>query len=420
MQMTELPFGQAPTLPKRRLKNWLEGFAEYARFGEAPDNTLFWTGVSTIAGALRRRVWIDMGYFKWVPNFYVILVANPGIISKSTTANIGMNLLRQVKGIKWGPEVVTWQSLVQSMAEQREEFVNPDTGEFTPMSAITICSDEFGNLLNPQDREMVDIFVGLWDGKEGTFEKKTKSSGNDAIVNPWINIIACTTPAWISGNFPEYMIGGGFTSRCVFVYADKKRQLVAYPKRNMEKSGNDHVAQLRADLIHDLEAISMLAGEMKLTEEAFQWGEKWYEDHWKAKHAHLDRDQFGGYLARKQTHIHKLAMVLSAAMGDDRVITPDILQLAASLTTGLERDMNMVFSKIGQNEITRLAGQLVDIIGREGRMKQGDLYKHVFRTASYNDFTEAFQSCVNAGHLNLLNAGGDLWVSLGKPTAPSP
>lgn len=418
MQPSDTPFGQVRIPPKRRLKNWLSSFAEYARFGEAPDNTLFWTGVSTVAGALRRQVWIDMGYFKWVPNFYVILVAKPGIISKSTTANIGMNLLRKVPGIKWGPEVVTWQSLVQGMAEARESFINPATGEYIDMSAITICSDEFGNLLDPSNREMVDIFVGLWDGKEGTFEKKTKNSGNDAIVNPWINIIACTTPAWISGNFPEYMIGGGFTSRCVFVYADAKRQLVAYPKRQMEASGNERVLQLREDLIHDLEAISMLAGEMQLTEEAFKWGEAWYEKHWSTRHSHLDPDQFGGYLARKQTHIHKLAMVLSASMGDSLSITPELLSLAASLTSGLERDMNMVFSKIGQNDITRLAGQLLEILAREKTMLQSDLYKLVFRTASYNDFSEALQGCINAGHVKQVSSGNILTLTLILPGSP--
>jgi hypothetical protein len=410
MQMTEPLLGVPPAVPKRRLKNWLASFAQYARFGEAPDNTLFWTGVSTIAGALRRKVWIDMGYFKWVPNFYVILVAKPGIISKSTTANIGMNLLRQVPGIKWGPEVVTWQSLVQGMAESRESFIDPSTGEYIDMSAITICSDEFGNLLNPQDREMVDIFVGLWDGKEGTFEKKTKSSGNDAIVNPYINIIACTTPAWISGNFPEYMIGGGFTSRCVFVYADKKRQLVAYPKRRMAELGEDKVLQLKQDLIHDLECISMMAGEMTLTEDAYTWGEAWYAKHWTTRHSHLDPDQFGGYLARKQTHIHKLAMVLSAAADDTRRVDARTLELAANLTSGLEADMNLVFSRIGQNEITRLAGQLCEIIEREGKLEQQKLYANVFRVASYNDFSDALQSCVNAGHLMIVNQNGSIFV----------
>ena len=59
-----------------------------------------------------------------------------------------------------------------------------------------------------------------------SFKKISKHAGNDDVVNPWINIIACTTPAWIAGNFPEYMIGGGFTSRCVFVYADAKERFV--------------------------------------------------------------------------------------------------------------------------------------------------------------------------------------------------
>lgn len=398
-------------IPERRLTDWLSSFAQYAKFGEAPNNTLFWTGVSTVAGALRRRVWMDMGYFKWVPNFYVILVAKPGIVSKSTTANIGMNLLRRVPGINWGPEVVTWPALVQAMAASAESFVDPATGEYITQSALTICSDEFGNLLNPQDREMVDIFVGLWDGKEGSFEKKTKSSGNDTIVNPWINIIACTTPAWISGNFPEYMIGGGFTSRCVFVFADQKRQLVAYPKRLMENDGGNE--QLKEDLIHDLEAISLLAGEMKLSEEAYVWGEKWYAQHWSDRHSHLDQDQFGGYLARKQTHIHKLAMILSAARSNDLMITPQILEEAAALVTGLEPDMNRVFAKIGQNEVTRLAQNLRELIQKNGPTEQWALYQEVFRYASYNIFQEALNSCVNAHHLAMLQTGQRVMIQAG-------
>ena len=87
-------------MSERIHKDWLKAFIEFGSFGEAPLQTLFWTGVSTIAGALRRRVWIDQKYFQWVPNFYIILVAPPGGISKSTTANSGMNLLRDVPGIK--------------------------------------------------------------------------------------------------------------------------------------------------------------------------------------------------------------------------------------------------------------------------------------------------------------------------------
>jgi hypothetical protein len=205
---------------KRFCDDWLKSFIDFAAPGtEAPYNALFWTGVSTIAGALRRRVWIDMRHFQWLPNFYIIIVAPPGVITKSTAINIGMNLLRQVPGIRFGPDVVTWQALVESLANSAESVIDHNSGEFHTMACLTIASDEFGMLLNPQDREMIDVLVHLWDGKKGVFKKVTKTSGCDDVQNPWVNIIACTTPAWISGNFPEYLIGGGFTSRCVFVYA---------------------------------------------------------------------------------------------------------------------------------------------------------------------------------------------------------
>ncbi|HKU52713.1 MAG TPA: hypothetical protein VJQ25_09630, partial [Nitrospira sp.] len=120
----------------------------------------FWVGASTVAGALRRRVWIDQSYFRWYANMYVVLVAPPGIVSKSTTAGLGMRLLRQVPGIRFGPDVVTWQALVTAFAEAGEAF--EFGGEYLTMSPITIESSEFGNLLNPSDKDMVDLLVSLW------------------------------------------------------------------------------------------------------------------------------------------------------------------------------------------------------------------------------------------------------------------
>src|SRR4051812_39749572 len=170
-------------MSQRYLDDWLQAFVEYSSFGEAPLKMLFWTGISTVAGALRRRVWIDQKYFQWLPNFYVILVAPPGIVSKSTTANIGMNLLRALpKGtIHFGPDVITWQALITTLSKTSESIPDPREGmlgNFYAMSAATFCSDELGNLLNPSDRDLVDAFVTLWDGKQGAFRKETKASGN--------------------------------------------------------------------------------------------------------------------------------------------------------------------------------------------------------------------------------------------------
>ncbi|MEM5734298.1 hypothetical protein AAEI00_21825, partial [Shewanella algae] len=73
-------------------------------------------------GALRRKVWIPQGYFNWYCNMYIVMVAPPGIVAKSTTTNIAMQLLRRVPGIKFGPDIVTWQALVTAFADANESF----------------------------------------------------------------------------------------------------------------------------------------------------------------------------------------------------------------------------------------------------------------------------------------------------------
>lgn len=387
-------------MTKRYYDDWLTAFVEYASFGEAPMKMLWWTGVSAVAGALRRRVWLDQKYFQWIPNFYVIFVAPPGIVSKSTTANIGMNLLRGVEDVRFGPDVITWQALITSLMKATQADPDPrNPGTFYPMSAVTFCSDELGNLLNPNDRDLVDALVTLWDGKQGVFKKETKTSGSDTVENPYVNIIGCTTPEWISGNFPEYMIGGGFTSRCVFVYADKKRQLVPYVDEVVPVG----FEETKQKLIHDLQIISMMFGEFEITAEAREWGRVWYTQHWKNPPTALTSDQFAGYIARKQTHIHKLSMVLSASQSDELKIEKRHLEAAAAFAGAIEADMPKVFSRIGQTDITRGSAEIVNLVERAPGVAQHELFSRMFRTLSYKDFTEALAGAINSNKVRVIS-----------------
>jgi hypothetical protein len=391
----------------RYFNDWLSAYMEYSRHSEAPDKFHFWTGISVLAGALRRKVWIDQGYFQWTPNFYIVFVAPPGIVSKSTTASIGMRLLRQVGGIKFGPDAVTWQALAQSLAQSTELFEVPGREEYFSMSAITIVSSEFGTFLNPNDREMVDVLVSLWDGQVGAWSKATKTQGNDSIENPWINIIACTTPDWIAGNFPEYMIGGGFTSRTVFVYAEKKRQLVAYPKKHLPKDFEEFGRRL----VHDLEIISTsMAGEFTLSQEAEDWGETWYEEHYAKRPAHLDNERFAGYLARKQTHIHKLAMILSAAHKNALILEKKDLENANSLISILEHDMPKVFANIGKTDDSRDTDTLIRYLNNRGPTERVEVYRQLFTRIKFKDFQAIIESCILAGFVRQTNKNGTIYL----------
>lgn len=389
----------------RQNANWLKTYLEYSSYAEAPTHMRFWCGVSAIAGALRRKVWINQAYFKWVPNFYIVLVAPPGVVSKSTTAGVAMSLLRKVPGIKFGPDIVTWPQLVTAFAASAEGFESPPgSGNWLTMSPLTLESSEFGNLLNPQDREMVDLYVTLWDGKEGALVKETKTSGKDSVENPWINLIACTTPAWIAGSFPEYMIGGGFTSRCVFVYADKKAKLVAYPILQVPAG----LAAMSDSLVADLTEIAQLTGEYKLTPEAYTWGTEWYERHDAHPPEHLKNDdRFGGYLARKQTHIHKLAMVLAAAESNSMWITDSHLAVAAQMVSDLEPDMAQIFAKIGRSDESVNTERLLNYIRSNGEVEWDVAFRHVHKYfPNIRDYESIFAGLLKAKLIEMVQKPG--------------
>lgn len=398
----------------RNYPNFISAYENYCQYSEAPAIFHRWTAVSIIAGALQRKVWVDQKFFQWTPNFYIIFVAPPGIVSKSTTASIGMNLLRKVHDVNFGPASVTWQALTQSLSNSCREIPDGEGG-YLPMSCITISSSEFGTFLNPADKEMVDVMVDLWDGQIGVWEKATKTQGNDTIINPWINLVACTTPAWISGNFPDYMIGGGFTSRCMFVYAEEKRKLVAYPGYQ-EFEDFSHTAQR---LIEDLEQISLMVGEYRLSPEALEWGEEWYKNHYEREEKLLDKERFGGYLARKQTHIHKTAIVLAAAESNELIIQKSHLVEAEKMVTELEAHMPKVFGLIGRSQDAKFVEAVKIFIEKNPIIDKSVLVHHLMQTMGLDEINRGLDALIAAGQIKQQVAGSRLILQYSPVTIPS-
>lgn len=378
------------------------GYVEYTKHMEAPDLFHMWTAIGTVAGALRGKVWIDMGYFQWKPNFFIILVAPPGIVSKSTTLGVGMSLLRELESIHFGPDSVTWQALTESFIEAQE--IVKDVG---PMSALTIAASELGTFLDPRNREMIDVLCDLWDGRNVPWRRRTKAEGLSEIKNPWLNFLGCTTPGWLEENFPEYAIKGGFTSRTVFVYADTKRDLIAYPSIRLNEFKQEF-ATLRRHLVNDLRKIATITGEYCLTKGAFAWGEKWYQRHWdKDAHEHLDRETYGGYLARKQTHMHKVAMILAASVSDEMIIHEGHLEQADYLVTQLEDQMINVFRHITDNRDAMLSMQMFKMIKHTNNetITKRDLWKMMIYRCSYEEYERAAKGLISAELIIEFTAG---------------
>lgn len=404
----------------RNFPNWLKAYAQYTRDSESPTQFHFWTGVSVLAGALRRRVWIDMKKFQWTPNFYIILVGPPGVAAKSTSISMGMSLLGKVAGVKFGPESMTWQKLARSLADSVEymEYIRQDgQKDRIAMSCNTIIVSELGTFLNTEDDKLMSFLIRMWEGQLESFRHDTITSGNVEIQNPWLNVVAATTPSWLKQNFPEHMIGGGLTSRIVFVYGDKKRALVPYPDEIIPSAEE---ASLRADLISDLAQIGKLAGPYRISSFARSWGRSWYTSHNDPdlRPAHLESDRFSGYLSRKQTHIHKFAIILAAAKRDQLVIEEDDLREAEAIVSDTERDMLKVFESIGSVNQHDHIKQIVSIVSFAGVLTNKGLWSRAMNYMTFKEFEEAVRAAVHARLLEVAKVGLDNVVMLPSKKGP--
>jgi len=339
---------------------------------EAPAHVHFWCGVSAIAGALQRKVWIDQVNFQWFPNFYILIVAEPGIISKSTSADLAIDLLKASKTANIGPSDTTHQALFQLFTKY-SEMIEFEGGELVKQSAMTILSSELGNLIDPDNKQQIDAYVTLFDGRR-EYEKVTKTAGNDSVQNAFLNLLACTTPQWMATSMPRVMIGGGLTSRIIWVVAEGKRQVIAYPSRVVMKNHD----QTQMNLVMDLQTISTLKGAYKIADDAMDWGDRWYTDLY---HGRLDNPLFamdaGNTFARLQTQTHKLAMVLAASRRNELVITLEDLKNAIHYIEETARLAKPVFDKIGATDMSRFRDMILLRVQRAGRVEAIELYQQM-------------------------------------------
>ncbi len=215
-------------------------------------------------------------------------------------------------------------------------------------------------------------------------------------------MIACTTPAWIAANMPESVIGGGFTSRCLFVYADKKEKLIAYPGRRMPPGHEERKAKLIEDLVHISTSIT---GEYKLSEEAYEWGTEWYTRHYTQPPEELKNDErFASYLARKQTHVHKLAMIMAASRHDGLIIEAADLASANTMVSNLEADMPKVFAKIGRSETSLQAEKFIDFVKlQNGPIPYTEAYAYAHKHFPLlSDFEDIVKGAVSSGQIRIV------------------
>ncbi|MDE3023442.1 MAG: hypothetical protein KGI54_16605, partial [Pseudomonadota bacterium] len=171
-------------------------------------------------------------------------------------------------------------------------------------------------------------------------------------------------------------VGGGFTSRVIFVVEERKRKIVP------EHFVTDAEKELQGKLVRDLERISKLAGAVEFTDE----GKKLYTDWYIQQDTELslgrpviDDTRFAGYCERRATHIRKLMMLCSASRGDDLTIRAEDFHRAKGLLEAVEVKMGKTFGGFGKARNSDVAELIKDYIQKMGITTRKSLMQKFYR-----------------------------------------
>ncbi len=334
----------------RLLNNWLDAFMEYTDQTEPPDSFRKWVGISCIAAALQREC-----FTRWekeiYPNLYIVLVGKSGC-RKGTAMYYGNDLLSRLgETVRRSPDSTTREQLIVRLRQASKHDVVD--GKHIMHSSLTIFSEELTVFLGYNNNQLMADLCNWYDCPN-RWDYETKNKGKQNILNVWVNLIGATTPRLLQTTLPQDTIGGGLSSRIIFVFEHDKGKIISRPFMTPK------MLKLRDALLHDLEAMTIMRGEFIPTEDYLQKYDKWYMS--EAEKMPFDDYRFDGYKSRRATHIRKLSMVMRASKGSSMELTGEDFDDALRELVTIEKNMEYVFRGVGRSDISDIMETILTTI----------------------------------------------------------
>lgn len=400
-------------MSNRELSDWISAYIKYTERSEPPLSYHTWISISMIAGALQRKVYLQWGFERIFPNMYVVLVGPSGKARKGLALGIGKDIISEVSGIILTSENATREALIRAMKGAIANFQMP-SGQVQMHCSITCFSEELSVFLGQNDIKFLASLTDWYDSKDNwTYE--TKGSGKDHLQGLCFNLLGATAPDWLQSMLPQEAVGGGFTSRVIFVVEERKSKTT--PKHELTTDEEN----LRSSLVSDLARINNISGEFKFTPE----GEKVYIDWYSKYDAKLAKgdypvedSRFAGYAERRATHLRKLMMIMSASRGDDLLITPEDFHRADKILHATELKMAKTFGGLGQAKYANVTEKVMDYIrGFNGPVSRRDVMAKFYRDvdgATMRIIEEVMEQTGFVDIKVLLQSGDKVYTWIGK------
>lgn len=333
--------------------NFFRLYHDYTKLSEPPPNFHAWSAIAVISALLGKKCFMPQGLFTVFPNLYVILVGDPGT-RKSTAMNVAKRLTKLVERVPIAPESSTREALIDDMAKNKVtwEMDGKDISYWQSSAFVGELEQFFGGKhINSQ---MVGFLTAIWDEPE--FKERTRKGGEVKIRNPYFSLLGCCTPGWMNDKLKNDVISDGFSRRGIFVL-----------EKNLNCSNPDPVITPEEEaalvlLEKEVQRIFLVAGRFSYTTEArFLWIAEYNKIREEAKHYSTKVQH---YFSSKHILAQKIAMCLSAATRNDRIIDSIVLRAAFEFLGETEKTLDEVFSGVGRNELKAQADKVYQHIAK--------------------------------------------------------
>lgn len=350
----------------RQLDDWLDGYLLYTKDTEPPALYHTWVGISVLAALLKRKCKLELGHLRFYPNMYVVLVGPPGRCRKGVAMSLGQKILEELD-IEIVAESITREALIQTLRRSNDTDMNPVDGKAIAHCSLTVFSTELAVFLGDYNENFIMTLV-KWFDCEDRFRYVTKNMGHDHIHGVWFNLIGATTPALLREKINTAALGGGLTSRIVFVTEFDRAKNVAVPHMSPESR------DAQGKLLNDAAYIHEMVGDFTPTQEFYDYYTKWYDEQWR-KPPFKEDPRFADYVERRPMHVVKLSMILSAARSDQMIVEECDLIRAIRILTLTEQKMPYAFTGVGKSSLSELIDLVSQFLAKNKVTTVSELYE---------------------------------------------
>lgn len=402
--------------------------SEYFRYidnTETPKIMHLWAALSGLSACMGRRCWLPMGTGEIYPNMYVILCGPPAL-RKSTAFLIMTKLLRRFTNVRLAPDDTGGQrqgliaamlhvsgdekdddkEIIQALAKATERHAADPGGvnlsnlagalddlggidfDTRDPNTMYIAASELNSILGEGNTALLTFLQKMYDGDPYRYQLKTTQA---ELTNALLGLIGATTPSQLALALPPEAIGQGFTSRAIFVYADKK-QSRKIPRPSLDKRAEEMIGEIFKHVYDKFE------GAFAEAPEAAEHLDSIY-----MRGTSISDPRFVHYLDRRHTHLQKLSMVFAASRREQTIRKIDV-DIADKVLLYTEQYMPEALGEYGMNKLSAAKQRLLDFLrNATDPIPITGLYAMLSRDMSQLDFKATLVELHNAGKVTQVN-----------------